>query len=409
MKLRALFAFAVLTVAGCSSSTSGSSGASSGAGTTTTTATATATSTGASTGTAGTTSTSSSTGSTSGSASTSTTGSTAGSTSSTSTGSTSTGGSSGSTSPYTFWADVAPILEQNCVTCHRSGAIAPFSLRTYQDAVDNAQQLPIAVNSAQAIAAGLEAMPPWPPDSSCNTYEHTRSLTDTQKNIITTWATGGMPEGTPPPSGQIDVPDAGPALAHVDATLSMPGDYLPQLSPDDYHCFIVPWTESTTKYVTGLTVTPGNPKIVHHVIAYVASPADASKYTSLDTSDGGTAGYTCFGGAGADDSAGWLGTWAPGAVGGEFPAGTGIRVDPGSVMILQVHYNVLNGPGQTDLTSVDLELADSVQKEAAVLPDLDPQWYSGNMPIPAGQADVVHSFTLDPTPFMRLRHHRHPR
>ena len=33
----------------------------------------------------------------------------------------------------TFTKDIAPILQRSCQTCHRSGAIAPMSLVTYQD------------------------------------------------------------------------------------------------------------------------------------------------------------------------------------------------------------------------------------------------------------------------------------
>jgi hypothetical protein len=34
----------------------------------------------------------------------------------------------------TFNKDIAPILYENCATCHRPGEVAPFSLLTYQDA-----------------------------------------------------------------------------------------------------------------------------------------------------------------------------------------------------------------------------------------------------------------------------------
>ena len=36
--------------------------------------------------------------------------------------------------PVTFSKDVAPILQENCQTCHRPGDIAPMSLLTYQEA-----------------------------------------------------------------------------------------------------------------------------------------------------------------------------------------------------------------------------------------------------------------------------------
>ena len=34
----------------------------------------------------------------------------------------------------TFAKDVAPIVYENCVYCHRPGEVAPFSLLTYKDA-----------------------------------------------------------------------------------------------------------------------------------------------------------------------------------------------------------------------------------------------------------------------------------
>jgi hypothetical protein len=34
----------------------------------------------------------------------------------------------------TFTKDVAPILDKNCVICHRAGDIAPMSLMSYEDA-----------------------------------------------------------------------------------------------------------------------------------------------------------------------------------------------------------------------------------------------------------------------------------
>ena len=53
----------------------------------------------------------------------------------------------------TFNADIAPILYQNCATCHRPGEVAPFSLLTYQDAVKRAKQIATVTES--------RFMPPW--------------------------------------------------------------------------------------------------------------------------------------------------------------------------------------------------------------------------------------------------------
>ena len=53
----------------------------------------------------------------------------------------------------TFSETVAPILYANCVTCHRPGQAAPFSLITYED----------AKKKGKLIAKVTESryMPPW--------------------------------------------------------------------------------------------------------------------------------------------------------------------------------------------------------------------------------------------------------
>ena len=40
-------------------------------------------------------------------------------------------------------------------------------------------------------------MPPWPPNSSCNSYDHDRSLSDDERELLLTWIDAGYPEGDP--------------------------------------------------------------------------------------------------------------------------------------------------------------------------------------------------------------------
>lgn len=52
-----------------------------------------------------------------------------------------------------------------------------------------------------------------------------------------------------------------------------------------------------------------------------------------------------------------LGAWAPGTPATRYPEGTGVRVQPGTVVVMQVHYNLGNGPRVADRTAVDLQFA----------------------------------------------------
>ncbi len=295
-------------------------------------------------------------------------------------------------SAVTYYADVKPILDAKCVQCHFEGGIAPFSLETYDDAKIHAGI------SKLAIHEGI--MPPWPPEDDCAEYHGDRSLTQAQIDTFTAWQEAGSPEGDPSAEGE-PLPDNERGLSRVDQTLAMAESYTPRQTPDDYRCFLIPWPEeyTNTAYVTGFGAVPGNDQIVHHVIAFLATPDQVATYEQMDAAEDGP-GYTCFGGTGGP-ARGWLGGWAPGGLGSDLPPGTGLPVQPGSMVILQVHYNTLTVEPQSDLTSIELKIDSEVEREARILPWANPQWLStSTMHIPANEADVMHEFALDPTAFL---------
>src|ERR1051325_4424912 len=93
------------------------------------------------------------------------------------------------TAAPTFNKDIAPILYENCATCHRPGEVAPFSLLTYQDAAKRA--------SLMATVTQKRYMPPWKPEPGYGSFDHERRLTDEQIARIQEWAVAGAPEGDP--------------------------------------------------------------------------------------------------------------------------------------------------------------------------------------------------------------------
>ena len=284
----------------------------------------------------------------------------------------------------TYHRDIKPILERSCTGCHSPGNIAPFSLQTYADAQTFAPALAASVMSG--------AMPPWPPDNSCNTYKHDRSLPEDQKLQIAEWAELGAPEGDP-----ADAPDSAPMPADevvYDVELPLPQAYSPTIAPDEYRCFMMDWPKDTVKYITGFRATPGETSIVHHAIAYNVPPEQVAEYEALDTADPDP-GYLCYGGPGGKRPQ-WIGAWVPGSNNGAMPPGTGLRIEPGSKIVVQMHYHTLPG-ADPDRTILQMRTADSVERTAYVIPFANPGWPTNQTPmeIPAGDADVVHSFDVD--------------
>ena len=285
-----------------------------------------------------------------------------------------------------YYRDVKPILDAACVSCHRAGDIAPFALENYGE----------ASMWGELLIPEIEArtMPPWGASSECNTYRHDPSLSDEEIATVKAWVELGTPEGDPadePPP----VDDVLPPIEY-DVELST-ALYEPTIYPDEYRCFLIDWPIVEQRYITGFTIEPGERSIVHHVIAYVIPPAEIDTYTALDDADP-KPGYECYGGPGGEavPRAQWLGAWAPGIPGGPLPEGTGIHVEPGSKVALQVHYHPVEG-ADPDLSVVKLRTEAMVERPAYLLPFANPLWMLGivNMTIPAGAKDVQHTFEVD--------------
>lgn len=298
----------------------------------------------------------------------------------------------------TYYKNVKPIFDAKCGKCHTEGGIAPFATDDPTVVAEYAPLIKIAVEN--------KTMPPWLAGDGCTDYVADRSLDDAQIATIGQWADAGAPIGDP---ADVGAPlDTGPdyALSRVDLSLEMPVEYTAKITPDEYRCFVVDWPEEATKFATGFRAKPGNAAVVHHVIAYVAGPGQAAAVDQLDAADDGP-GYQCFGGYDPTGNTldpqqvSFLGGWAPGGPGNDFPKGTGVRIEPGAKVMLQVHYNSLTAGVQPDRTRIEVKLDDQVEKEAWIQPWTNPQWLSGDaMLIPAGQKDVVHKFEIDPTPYI---------
>src|SRR5690349_10383360 len=87
----------------------------------------------------------------------------------------------------TYAEDVAPILLENCGSCHRPGQPAPFDLLTYPGARKHSRDI--------ARAAALRLMPPWPPEHGYGDFKGEKRLTEEQIRILQRWSELGSPPG----------------------------------------------------------------------------------------------------------------------------------------------------------------------------------------------------------------------
>lgn len=254
------------------------------------------------------------------------------------------------------YADVAPILNENCVACHRSGEIGPMRLDTYADASR------YAGNIVQVTQAHL--MPPWKPVKGHGDFNGERRLTDTQMTTLAKWAKLGAPLGDPKKVPPAPTFAEGWQLGKPDLILTMPEKWVIKANdPDLYRCFVLPTGLTEDKEVVAVEYRAGNKSIVHHVLGYVDTQGKAR---AKDAADAG-AGYTSFGGPGFSPH-GEMGGWAPGNMPHFLPDGIARLLPAGSDLVIQLHYHA-DGKPEEDLTQVGLYFAKKpIVKKYRVVP-----------------------------------------
>jgi hypothetical protein len=248
-----------------------------------------------------------------------------------------------------FTRDVAPIVREKCTGCHRVGGIAPFPLET-------ARQISSRTKLIEAVVRA-RVMPPWPPGPRSPAYvgEQERTLSSSERATILAWARGG---------GRVDGPALGrkpvqpipPRAGEATLRLRMPSAYRPRAAQgvtDDYRCFLLDPRLSADASVTSARIEPGAARIVHHVILFRVDPTQVAAAKRVDAESSGP-GWGCFGGTGLPagssatiqdslNNANWIAAWAPGWGSGRVPDGTGVPLPAGSRIVMQVHYNLLQG------------------------------------------------------------------
>jgi len=162
----------------------------------------------------------------------------------------------------TFYRDVLPFLHTQCQRCHSPNQVGPFSLLTYDDAVE-------------WIDLGLEEidarrMPPAQIESDLD-FRVVKPPTAAEVAMLRAWVAAGKPEGDPASAPTLSpLPD----LAVFQEDLGPPDIVLEQPKPtqigshgnDVYRNIIFPLNRGEDLRLRAIEFLPGNRKLVHHAL-----------------------------------------------------------------------------------------------------------------------------------------------
>jgi hypothetical protein len=170
--------------------------------------------------------------------------------------------------------------------------------------------------------------------------------------------------------------------------LTMPEPYTPtapQGGTDEYRCVIFDPHLTTPTFLAGSQFQPQNMPMVHHGVVFAVPPENAAAAHAKDDATPGQ-GWTCFGTDGIEGGqpSAWVDTWAPGAAETLLQQDVGYQLQPGSLLVVQIHYNLLaTGAGTTDQSSVRLRLTDGTPATKPLVSL--PIWAPTELPCAAGE------------------------
>jgi len=282
----------------------------------------------------------------------------------------------------TFNKQIAPIIYNNCSSCHRPGEAAPFSLLSYQDVAPKARMI--------AAVTSSHRMPPWKAEPASYSYRDERRLTDAQIQLIQAWVKQGMPEGKPEDRLAPPKFSSGWMLGEPDLIVEMPAGFdVPADGPDIYRNIVVQLGLAEDKWVTAIDMRPSARSVVHHVL-YFGDPTGKIHNRPQEGAEPG------FSGMRAGGSTILIGGFAVGAQPHFYPDGLAVEIAKGSDLVIQYHFHP-TGKAEIEKSTVALYFAKTPPERRLISVQLPPDYslFEG-LKIAPGEKDYVvrDSYTL---------------
>jgi peroxiredoxin len=223
------------------------------------------------------------------------------------------------------YTQVARILREHCVDCHRRGDIGQWSMDSYGK----------VKNKAAMIREVLleRRMPPWDPDPRHGEFTGANRLSREELQTLLRWSLAGAPRGEgPDPLANPMNPLAEWELGTPDVVLRAERQTVPATGVLEYRTLPLEYKRDQELWISGIEIKPGNRKVVHHAVLYAKWPG---------CNDNG------------DTNGVYLLAWAPGVPPMRLPEGVGKRLPVNASISIQMHYTVC-GSEQTDTTTAAL-------------------------------------------------------
>ena len=229
---------------------------------------------------------------------------------------------------------IAPLLQANCVACHRTGGVAPWAMSSYAMVRGFAPMIREVIRTKR--------MPPWHADPHYGSFIGDRSLVTKDVQTLVHWVEAGAPRGAGPDplAGQLAAKSEW-TLGTPDLIVEVPAFDVPATGVVEYKYPSLPNPLGRDAWVRAVEIIPGDRAVVHHVLAGLSDPQ--SPQTER------VAQIAAFGG------------YAPGKNAFFYPDDTGVLLRKDARLLFQMHYTP-NGKPSRDITRIGYYFADKTPR-----------------------------------------------
>ena len=237
-----------------------------------------------------------------------------------------------------YATEIAPIIAEQCASCHREGGIGPFAMDSH---------LMLQGWSPMIREVLLtKRMPPTQVDPYIGHFSNARYISDTDLQRLVHWIDAGAPRGgaDTDPLTQLQFPNRREwQLGEPDFIVKAPAHEIPATGVLDYINVEVELPFEEDKWIRAVQYIAGDEAVLHHLLSYVTAPREAVQEESPVAVNASTR---------------FLEGYAPGKVDAiTFPQNTGVYIPQGHNLSMQFHYTA-NGRATVDETLLGLYMHD---------------------------------------------------
>ena len=241
-------------------------------------------------------------------------------------------------SPPDYATEVAPIIQKNCVGCHRQGGVGPFAMDSH-----------IMIMGWSPMVREVllnKRMPPTQVDPYVGHSEDARYLSKQELQTLIHWIDAGAPRGefTADPLETVPEQNSGWVLGEPDFIATAPEQEVPSTGVLDYRYAYIDLSFTEEKWISAVQYRAGDASVLHHLMTFVTGPDEdfwGPERDELVVARRFVEGYS----PGTDNVS-------------VFTEGTGVLIPKGHRLAMQLHY-VTNGQATLDSTQLGLYFSDA--------------------------------------------------